>query len=181
MKVLHYSDQGDASLPELYQNCDVMFATGDLTVFDFYEVSGKPMFGVYGNHCSGTYFETLHITNLHLKVFEFGGFKIGGFEGSPRYKEGGGPQYTQEEANQLLVNFPPVDIFLSHAPPFDLLDDPSDPVHVGFHAIRDYIDRTHPKHVFCGHLDPNAELDYQGSKIYRTHGARMIEIALSRQ
>ena len=177
MRVLHYSDHNDPDLIKLYENCDVMFATGDLTVFDFLGVTGKPMFGVYGNHCSGSYFETVGITNVHLKVLDFEGLRIGGFEGCTRYKEGGGPQFTQEEAKQLLVNFPSVDIFLSHSPPFGLLDDPTDPVHVGFQAIRDYIDRNHPKYVFCGHLDPNSELDYQGSKIYRTHGARMIEIA----
>lgn len=176
MKILHYSDKHDEKLPELYKDCDAMFCTGDLTVLDFYGVYGKPMFGVYGNHCSGRYFPEVGVTNVHLQVVQWNGLKIGGFQGSIRYKEGGGPQYTQEESQTMLIGFPPVDILLLHSPPFGLLDDPNDPVHTGFQATRDYIDRYHSKFVFCGHLYENAELEYGVTKIFRTYRARIIEI-----
>lgn len=176
MKILHYSDKASTELPNLYQECDMLFATGDLTIFDFFNLSEKVMFGVYGNHCSGKYFDEIGIINSHLTIYEWRGFRIGGFEGCVRYKEAGGPQYTQDEARQMLADFPRVDILLLHAPPAGLLDDPKDPVHVGFQATRDYIDRHKPKYVFCGHLYENAEMEYNGTKIYRTYGARIIEI-----
>jgi hypothetical protein len=176
MKILHYSDKRVEELPELYSQGDVLFSTGDLHYDDFFNLKGKPMFGVYGNHCSGTYLPEVGITNVHLQVVEWNGLKIGGFQGSIRYKDGGGPQFTHEESIGLLENFPPVDIFLSHSPAFGLLDEPGDPVHEGLKGIRNYLDRVHPKYHFCGHIPPNAEQEYEGTKIWRTHGTRFIEI-----
>jgi uncharacterized protein len=180
MKILHYSDHRDDKLKDLFEQADVLFSTGDLSFFDFVDIENKiqekPSFGVYGNHDAPEYLERLGIKNLHLKVSEINGFKIGGYQGCPRYKDGGGPQFTEDEAMRDLSIFPPVDILLLHAAPLNLLDTPGDPVHTGSQAVRDYVDRVKPKFIFCGHDSPSMELDHEGIKIYRTDMARIINI-----
>jgi len=180
MLVLHYSDQEDKSTTELIDKCDVFIATGDLTYFEILPLENKfntlPAYGVYGNHCTPGYLENHGVKNVNLKIEDLNGIKIGGYQGSPRYKTGGGPQFTEVEAQRDLADFPRVDILLLHAPPFGLLDDQSDTVHTGSKAVREYVDRTQPKFIFCGHISPDAELNYNGTKIYRTHKARLIDI-----
>jgi hypothetical protein len=69
---------------------DLICTLGDLNYFFLREleaVTTIPKIGVYGNHCSGNYFELLKIYNLHLRTFEYGGLVFGGFEGSVRYKQ----------------------------------------------------------------------------------------------
>jgi len=180
MKILHYSDQKDDRLRELFIQADAMFVTGDLSIFHFNGIediiSSKPSFGVYGNHCSIGYLEKLGIKNVHLKVNEWNGLKIGGFEGCLRYKSGGGPQFSEEEAKDSLTEFGAVDILLLHAAPFQMLDTPGDIVHTGSKEVRSYIERARPKYIFCGHESPSMEKDFDGTKIFRTHGARIIEI-----
>lgn len=182
MKVLHYSDREEKNLPRLFEECDFLITTGDLTILDFRSIENsiktKPAFGVYGNHCNPGYLEDLGINNVHLKVVNFGNIKIGGYQGSLRYKLGGGPQFTEEEAKIDLENYPAVDILLLHSPPSGLLDEPQDPVHKGSRFAREYVDRTRPKYIFCGHISPSTEALYQGIRLYRTHKARLIEINL---
>ncbi len=180
MKILHYSDQKDDNLREYFIQADAMFVTGDLSIFHFNDIrdiiDSKQSFGVYGNHCSVGYLEKLGIKNVHLKVNNWNGFKIGGFEGCLKYKPSGGPQFTEEEAKNSLTNFDAVDILLLHAAPFQLLDTPGDIVHTGSKEVRNYIDRVRPKYIFCGHDSPSMEKDFNGIKIFRTHGAKIIEI-----
>lgn len=179
MKVLHYSDQSVKNFDELYFECDVLFVTGDLTLFDFGKLENipdkKPAFGVYGNHDSGRYFEPLKIRNLHNTIYKLNSLKIGGFQGCLRYKETG-LMYTEDDAKIFAGTFPRVDILLLHAGPKDLLDDPSDPVHVGSVNIRSYVVEKKPKFVFLGHQYSNAEMEFEQTKLFRTYGARIIEI-----
>lgn len=180
MKVLHYSDQADPSIKNLFLDPDVMFTTGDLSIFDFTSIEqfipNKVSFGVYGNHDTPGYLEKLGIINLHLKVFEWNGFTIGGYQGCPRYKDKGGPQFTEEEAFQDLNNFRGVDILLFHAAPYGLLDTPGDEVHIGSKVVRDYVERTQPKYIFCGHDSPSKILQHNNTQIFRTHQSKIIEI-----
>lgn len=179
MKILHYSDRGSANFRELYEECDILVSTGDLTLFDFpgleEKQSKKPAFGVYGNHDSGTYLERLGIINLHQKVYEYSGLRWGGFQGCLKYKEAA-LMYTEEEAKVWADTFPYVDILLLHAGPKEMLDDPSDAVHIGSEAVRRYVLEKRPKYVFVGHQYSDAELEFEGIRLYRTYGARMIEI-----
>lgn len=180
MKILHYSDKSDPEFAQKYLDCDVLICTGDLTQFDFAGIDQvsppKIAFGVYGNHDSGTYLEYLNIINLHNTVYDWNGLKWGGFEGCLRYKQGGGPQFSEEDAQQWEQTFPPVDILLLHAGPKDMLDDPSDEVHVGSEAVKKYVLEKRPKFVFCGHQYSNAELQVQETTIFRTYGSRYITL-----
>lgn len=180
MTILHYSDKSYQNFDTLYQQADILIATGDLTLFDFgslqFTKRTKPAFGVYGNHDSGSYLEELGIIDLHNKVYQYADLTWGGWQGSPRYKAKGGPQFTEDEAMAWSQNFPAVDVLLLHAGPKDMLDDPSDTVHIGSEAIKNYVLTKKPRYVFCGHQYSNAEMTAGDTALYRTYGARLIEI-----
>lgn len=179
MKILHCSDKKAPNFAELYRQCDVLVSTGDLSIFDFPELADrtdkKPAFGVYGNHDSGQYLESLRIENLHNRVVEFSEMKWGGFQGCLKYKNSD-LMYTEEDAKFFADTFPYVDVLLLHAGPFAMLDDPSDPVHIGSENIRRYVLEKKPKLIFCGHQYSDGEMEEGATKIYRTYGARIIEI-----
>ena len=138
---------------------ELICTLGDLDYFSLQEikkVNNIPKIGVYGNHCSGKYFESLGITNMHLKTFECGGLIFGGFEGSVRYKQSEyAKMYTQEEATNLLNNFPAVDVIIAHSPPYGINDEPSDPTHQGLIALKEYIETKKPKYLLHGHTYPD--------------------------
>lgn len=182
MKILHYSDRGYPEILDLYKQADIFITTGDLRFSDFrglefYEPK-IPSFGVYGNHDDGcNYLEKNKIENVHNRVFDFNGIKIGGFMGCPKYNSRN-MQFTEQEAVQFAANFPYVDILILHAGPKGLLDDLKDVVHSGSQAIRNYVDDKRPRFIFCGHQYTNDEMDYKGTKIYRTYGSRFIDIII---
>jgi uncharacterized protein len=132
---------------------DLIVTLGDL---DMYALRGLdmittvPKIGVYGNHCSGNYFEDLGIENMHLKTKEIGGVLFGGFEGSVRYKPGDAPLYTEEEAAALLRDFPYVDVMIAHSPPRGMHDE-DDPAHQGLAALRAYVLEKRPRYFLHGH------------------------------
>lgn len=179
MKILHYSDKSSPDFLALYQQCDVLVTTGDLTTFDFAGLEDisikKTAFGVYGNHDSGEYLEKLRIVNLHGKIYEYRGLRWGGFQGCLKYKESS-LMYTEEEAKVFADTFAYVDILLLHAGPRGMLDDPSDEVHIGSENVKRYVLEKQPKIVFCGHQYSDAFLEQGNTKLYRTYGARIIEI-----
>ncbi|MBD3250233.1 MAG: hypothetical protein GF381_01515 [Candidatus Pacebacteria bacterium] len=180
MKVLHYSDRAEPNLRSLFEQAELLITTGDLTIFDFASIRSsldqKPAFGVYGNHDTPGYLEKLGIINLHLKVYEWAGYTFGGYQGSVRYKRGGGPQFTEEQAYQELKNYSAVDVLLLHAAPKDMLDTPDDDVHQGSQAVREYVLRTNPKYIFCGHDSPTKTEVFGQIKVFRTHQSRVVEI-----
>lgn len=179
MKILHYSDRQSPNFTELYKQADVLVSTGDLGIFDFFGledlVERKPAFGVYGNHDSGTYLERLGITNLHNQVVDFAELKWGGFQGCLKYKESL-LMYTEEQAENWANTFPYVDVLLLHAGPKGMLDDPSDRTHTGSEHLRKYVLDKKPRVVFVGHQYSDDFMEIEGVKIYRTFGARIIEI-----
>lgn len=138
----------------------MIFTLGDLDQFSLTElesITDIPKLGVYGNHDSGMYFEPLGITNMHLKTFEFGGLLFGGFEGCVRYKnDRDAKMYTQEEAAELLKDFPRVDVMLVHCPPYGVNDEP-EVAHQGFKALCEYVEQKKPKYLLHGHTYPTAE------------------------
>lgn len=182
MKILHYSDKTAPNFLEMYQECDLLITTGDLTFFDFVgleEIQDKKVaFGVYGNHDSEGYLDKYGIINLHNQVYEWNGLRFGGFQGCPRYKRGGGPQFIEEEAVEWANSFPSVDILLLHAGPKDMLDDSSDNTHTGSVAIKQYVIEKKPKYVFCGHQYSNEDMNFETTSLFRTYGARFIELEM---
>ncbi|MEK7611122.1 MAG: metallophosphoesterase [Patescibacteria group bacterium] len=179
MKILHYSDKSSPNLLSLYERADIFVTTGDLHYLDFCglgeRTNKKPAFGVYGNHDSGRYFESIGITDLHNRVVEYRGLKWGGFQGCLRYKQADSPMFSESEACIFADNFPYVDVLLLHAGPKGMLDDPSDQPHTGSEGIRRYVLEKKPKVVFLGHQYSDAFMQADPTRLYRTYGARLID------
>lgn len=161
MKILAVADRPPSkSLAVLKEehSIELFCFLGDLNYFDLQSVENItdiPKIGVYGNHCSGQYFESLGIKNLHLETFEYKGLIFGGFEGSLRYKVSEyGKMHTQDEASEKLKDFPSVDVMIAHSPPFGINDEPGSHSHEGFIALRKYIEEKKPKYFLHGHTYP---------------------------
>jgi len=186
MVILTISDRPSKSsilsLVEKYR-VDLICTLGDLDYFSLQElekITNIPKIGVYGNHCSGNYFGSLGIHDMHLKTFEHNGITFGGFEGSIRYKEAAyAKMYTQEEAKTLLNNFPTVDVFLAHSPPYGINDEPNSSSHQGFIALKEYIENKKPKYFLHGHTYPTKENlveKYGDTNIVYVYEDKIIEI-----
>lgn len=186
MKILAIADRPPThSIRETVEKeqIDLICTLGDLDALQLRELANIthiPKLGVYGNHCSGNYFENLGIVNMHLNVVEQGGLKFGGFEGCVRYKPSSwAKMYTQEEATELLKHFPKVDIMLCHCPPFGINDDKNDDAHIGYKALLEYVERESPRYLFHGHTYPKPEelvKNYLDTRIEYVYGDRVIEI-----
>jgi uncharacterized protein len=110
-------------------------------VADAISYQGIPAVGVYGNHCDGRYLEEAGIINVHARVVDVGGIRIGGMEGCVRYKAApmftppqapgvrADHQYEQAEADAIWSSLPPCQLVISHAPPF---------------GINDTVEKSHP-------------------------------------
>lgn len=162
---------------------DMICTLGDLDEFSLHElkdITNVPKIGVYGNHDSGMYLETLGIINVHLKVFKFDGLTFGGFEGSVRYKDNPyAKMYTQEEAFELLENFPRVDVMLAHSPPYGVNDEPEDLTHQGFKALREYVEQKKPKYLLHGHTYPTSKNIVEklaDTRIIYVYGDKIIDL-----
>lgn len=147
---------------------ELIVTLGDLTREDLLQleqITTVPKIGVYGNHDSGNYMQDLGIWDIHLKVWDYNGLRFGGFQGCVRYKENPDAiMYTQEEAMQLMADFPKVDVFLCHCPPRGVNDE-EEVAHQGFNALREYIEREQPRVLLHGHTYPAEEnvVKQQGS------------------
>lgn len=153
-------------------NIELIITLGDLTredILQLEQITAIPKIGVYGNHDSGTYMPELGIWDMHLKIWDFQGLRFGGFQGCVRYKENPDAiMYTQEEASQMMANFPKVDVFLCHCPPLGINDE-EEVAHQGFQALRDYIDREQPRILLHGHTYPRDET------VVKQYGSTRIE------
>ena len=164
MKILAISDRPprEKIISILNKNpVELICTLGDLDQFSLMElqdIANIPKLGAYGNHDSGMYFEPLGIKNMHLQTVEYGGLVFGGFEGCVRYKSNAyAKMYTQEEADELLKNFPRVDVMLVHCPPYGVNDEPEELAHQGYKALREYVERAKPKYLLHGHTYPTAD------------------------
>jgi Icc-related predicted phosphoesterase len=141
--------------------------------------AGVPVLGVHGNHDAGGQLEALGIRDLHLGREEIGGLTFTGFEGCVRYGRGGPHQYTQDEAARLLRHLPGADVLLAHAPPTGVNDEPGDRAHIGFDALREWVERHAPRYLLHGHTtpDPRTRTRRLGStEVVWVRGARMLEL-----
>ncbi len=121
-----------------------------------------PKLGVYGDmdDPKEDYMKKLTIENLHTVVKEVSGIRFGGLEAFPKIKKGVENStkqkraYSEKEFSTLLKSMPPVDVFISHTPAWDLCD----PIHRvnqnqhGSLSLWRYCVSSHPKYLIHGHL-----------------------------
>jgi Icc-related predicted phosphoesterase len=179
LKILAVTDQVVDSLhspnvKKRFGDVDLIISCGDLPYgyLDFLmTVLGKPLYFVHGNHDKDyEYTETgkrslgpQGAISLDMRgVKGPGGLILAGLEGSIRYDEAAGHQYTQEQmdrrATQLATRLLPnrlrygryLDIFVAHSPPFGVGDGP-DPAHIGFRAFNTLIEKFKPRLMLHGH------------------------------
>jgi uncharacterized protein len=136
-----------------------------------------PKLGVYGNH-DEPYMPELGIVDLHLRSERVGEATFSGFEGCVRYRPGP-HQYTQEEASRLVTRLPAADVLVCHAPPIGVNDDPDDPVHTGFVALRDWVAANAPRLLLHGHTHPlpgRVVRTLGTTRVVHVQGARVVEL-----
>jgi uncharacterized protein len=140
-----------------------------------------PKLGVYGNHDGEDYMDAFGIEDLHLRRASLGGASFAGFEGCVRYKPSGDRQYTQKQAAKLISRLPSADVLLCHCPPYGVNDDPDDPAHVGFLALREWVDQHRPRVLMHGHTHPIPALVAKrvgDTRVVYVKGARIIDLPL---
>jgi Icc-related predicted phosphoesterase len=137
-----------------------------------------PRIGVHGNHDGEDELRAFGVRDLHLARAEIDGWSFAGFEGCVRYRDGP-HQYTQEEAASLARGLPAADVLLCHCPPWGVNDEPDDPAHVGFCALREWVERHEPRYLLHGHTtpDPRTRVRRLGrTKVIWVRGALTVDL-----
>jgi Icc-related predicted phosphoesterase len=130
---------------------------------------------VKGNHDLPSAFAP-PIEDLHLQVVTLpNGLRIGGFNGSWRYKPRGNFLYSQDEAAVLTGQLPPVDILVSHNSPQGVHERDGD-THQGFVALSDYIRRHKPRLVIHGHQHVSRETVVGGTRVVGVFGSMVVTV-----
>ena len=159
-------------------DADVLLSCGDVSdqaIIEAAQVYGcSIIFAVKGNHDTKVVFAE-PIIDLHLRHHIYRGLSFGGLNGAWRYKAQGLFLYSQEEVQALLVDFPPVDVFLAHNSP-RRIHDREDEVHYGFEGLNAYIKRAEPKILIHGHQHITRESRLEDTRIIGVYGHQLIEI-----
>lgn len=178
MKLLLISDIDDPHWKYGSGTANVLISCGDVhdgVIIEAAESYGcSRIFAVKGNHDTGKPF-TEGIMDLHLRIYKYREFRLGGFNGCWKYKAAGHYLYEQEEVEDLLQSFPQVDIFVSHNSPRGI-HDKDDEVHYGFRALNHYIVRSDPDILFHGHQHCNRESRLNGTRIIGVYGYKVIDV-----
>jgi uncharacterized protein len=139
-----------------------------------------PKLGVHGNHDADDELTALGIRDLHMSRAEVGGWSFAGFEGSVLGHAPAVHQYSQEEATRYVEKLPPADVLLTHSPPLGVNDEPDDPTHVGFGALREWVER-HGRATCCTGTQRPTHARASGASVpQRSLGARRHDDELHR-
>ncbi len=179
MKILALADIDDFRWRGPGGEADLLLALGDLADAVILEAASAwncaAIFAVKGNHDADAPFPA-PIVDLHLGTAGFGGLRFGGLNGCWQYKPRGSFLYYQEEAEEFLRDFPPVDIFLSHNSP-RRVHDREDEVHTGFTALNAYIGRARPRLLLHGHQHQERETQVGETRVIGIYGWKEIELS----
>jgi uncharacterized protein len=209
MKIACISDthgQFDQEIPE----ADLYIFAGDLTNYgmqDFVspqiinegydwlcQIASKgPLLAVRGNHdiaISKDWWESIPgLTYVNHKTYKYYGLKFHGesqtvcFD-APYMKLQWTDMTDDPALDYAVFSFGPVDIVISHGPPFSLLDNAGYDieskawVHIGSLGLLEYINTWHPMLVICGHVHSQyGRMTYGSTEIVNTAGRwTIIEI-----
>lgn len=151
---------------------DVILFLGDNDYDDLEAVANLypnvPKYGILGNHDmkidgKDTVLDEAGIPNIHLKIVECKGIKIGGFEGSIRYKPSSYyPLYSGKESLDLLADFPYCDVFITHSPSQFFEPDVIN-AHTGLLGVGQYVRDKRPQVHLYGHLHQRSSTMYMAT------------------
>ncbi len=196
MRVLALADRpfhADAAKLALTHDVEAIVTLGDLqpSWLETLDRVRVPKLGVYGNHDDEPYMTWFGIDNVHVQPARRAlsdldldsGMSFSGFEGCVAYRRSGsapvGPSYTQRQARRLVRKLPAADVLLCHCPPRGVNDDPDDPAHVGYDALRAWVLEKRPRWLLHGHTHPSpGRLLHRigDTRVVYVNGARVIEL-----
>ena len=178
MQLLILADMDDLHWHSDVAQVDAVIACGDTADSLILEAAAASrchrILAVKGNHDPATSFPK-PIIDLDLHCESLGGLTFGGLSGSWKYKPIGQFLYEQEEVHEMLVDFPRVDVFVSHNSPLGIHDKP-DGVHTGFAALTEYVKRHQPRLLIHGHQHKNVETRSGNTRILGVYGHRLLEL-----
>lgn len=183
MRVLALADKRpplDPALMAEQMGADAVVCLGDLDRAWIEPLArlDLPRVGVHGNHDEPGLLREVEVQDLDGRRTSLGGLTFAGFEGCVRY--GDGPhQYTQDEATGLARDLPPADVLVCHCPPAGVNDEPGDPAHVGFAALRAWVEAHRPRYLLHGHTtpDPRTRVQRLGpTRVVWVRGAAVVEL-----
>ncbi|MBE5738329.1 MAG: hypothetical protein E7354_01165 [Clostridiales bacterium] len=156
---------------------DVCLLLGDHSLEDIQTiltiVPKEKVYGIRGNHDTLDNLTYCGIDNIHSKVININGVKIGAIQGAIKYKDSTAPLYTQEESIEIAQYLQDIDILVSHDTYYTR--DSQDVTHDGLKGITEAIYRNHsPIHIH-GHLHIEDEQTLlNGTKSYGVYGMKIF-------
>lgn len=154
-----------ANLRRRYADIDAVVSCGDLPAAYLEYITSilsVPLLYVRGNHDEMYAEEPPGGIDLHLNVFELGGLRFAGLEGSIRYNQGK-IQYDELQMAQMVVGFGRrmllrrwltghgVDVLVAHSPAKGI-HDADDRPHRGFRSLLWFMRWYRPRYVLHGHV-----------------------------
>lgn len=170
MKLLIFSDiHGDKNALEKLMGveADYYFADGDLANWGrgleqlgpIMQQRADRMYVLPGNHESeadiARFCEQYGFHNFHGQNIQIGKWTVAGLGYSNPTPFNTPGEYSEQELAERLDKFSGLDplILICHAPPKDTkLDRVREGQNFGSQAIREFIDRHHPRYFYCGHI-----------------------------
>jgi hypothetical protein len=193
-----------AQAAERFRSTDLILGCGDLSYeYMEYVISrlDVPLYYVRGNHSKGVeYGSGVPLTgpqggiDLHRRTANYRGLLLAGIEGCIRYRPG--PyQYSQSEMWGMVYLLAPallfnravhgryLDVFVTHAPPWGIHDEPDDTPHQGVKAFRWFLRVFKPAYHFHGHIhiyhpDTVTETVYECTRVINTFGYRETTVEI---
>ena len=169
----------DAAKLAANYDVDAILTLGDLqpSWLESLDKCCQPKLGVYGNHDDEPYMTYFGIDNLHLNQIDLNtGLTFAGFESCVSYKRSGAracrPEaYTQNRRRSWSASSPGGRAVLCHCPPAASTTTRKNPAHIGFEALRDWVDKCRPKWLLHGHVRPSP-----GSLLERIGDTRVVYV-----
>jgi len=104
--------------------------------------------------------------NLHGRIVEFKALRLAGFGGSSRSPFLTPFEWDEDECWEQISGLSNVDVFLSHAPPYDTRCDMTmGGLHVGSESIRKYVEVMKPRCLVCDHVHESSCIDKVGRSL----------------
>ena len=196
MKILVLSDEECPALWDYYvpgrlAEYQLIISCGDLkaSYLSFLVTMARyPVLYVPGNHDTRYDQEPPEgCDNIDGKVVEFNGLRIAGLGGCRKYHDGPNQYTDRDMRGRIRKLFWPlykaggVDILVTHAPA-EGLGDSEDRAHLGFAALREFLNKYTPGYHFHGHVHMNygtgnqRVITYNGTTIVNAYERYVISI-----
>ena len=168
-------DSTDWDLAEWAENPpELVVSLGDLSeteVGTVRAVTGAPVIGVYGNHCTPGYLGEGDVSFGEPAALSYvKATRVLGVSGCVRYTPEPDVLYTQEEYAAALDVLDGAELIITHCPPTGC-NTGEDAAHQGIDALAEYVRRWRPKTILHGHTYPDPPVtEFEGAEVVYVHG-----------